>query len=38
MGVTFEAAKVVYDWLGAGENIAIDVRHPPDDGHCGNTG
>ncbi|KAI0355411.1 hypothetical protein OH77DRAFT_1496128 [Trametes cingulata] len=38
ISVTFGGAKVVYDWLDAGENIGVHVRHPPDDGHCGDTG
>ncbi|EIW62407.1 uncharacterized protein TRAVEDRAFT_44227 [Trametes versicolor FP-101664 SS1] len=38
ISVTHGGAKVVFDWLGAGENIGVHVRHPPDDGHCGDTG
>ncbi|KAI0313974.1 hypothetical protein OF83DRAFT_1175187 [Amylostereum chailletii] len=38
LGVTFEAAKVVYNWLGAGDNIGISVRQAPDNGHCGESG
>lgn len=35
LGVVFPAAKVVFDWLGVGDNVGIHVRHPPDDLHCG---
>ncbi|KAI0694393.1 hypothetical protein C8T65DRAFT_666833 [Cerioporus squamosus] len=37
LGVVFEAAKVIFDWLGVGENIGVHVRHPPDDLHCGES-
>ncbi|KAK3987666.1 hypothetical protein QBC44DRAFT_270584 [Cladorrhinum sp. PSN332] len=33
--VIFPAAKVVYDWLGAGDKIGINVRS---GGHCDNSG
>ncbi|KAK4160175.1 hypothetical protein QBC43DRAFT_220273 [Cladorrhinum sp. PSN259] len=33
--VVFPAAKAVYDWLGVGDNIAINVRS---GGHCDNSG
>lgn len=31
----FPAAKIVYDWLGAGENIGLSLRT---GGHCDNSG
>ncbi|KAF8580783.1 carbohydrate esterase family 15 protein [Ramaria rubella] len=37
-GVTFEASKIIYEWLGAGDQIAVSVRQAPDNGHCGETG
>ncbi|TFK94878.1 carbohydrate esterase family 15 protein [Polyporus arcularius HHB13444] len=37
LGVVFPAAKIIFDWLGVGENIGIHVRHPPDDLHCGES-
>ncbi|KAI0677653.1 hypothetical protein C8Q78DRAFT_959883 [Trametes maxima] len=37
ISVTFGGARVVFDWLGVGSNIGVHVRHPPDDGHCGDT-
>ncbi|KAI0656205.1 hypothetical protein C8Q70DRAFT_1012670 [Cubamyces menziesii] len=37
ISVVFGAAKIVFDWLGAGENVGIHVRHPPDDLHCGES-
>ncbi|KAI0650845.1 hypothetical protein C8Q79DRAFT_1116388 [Trametes meyenii] len=37
ISVTYGGARVVFDSLGAGLNIGVHVRHPPDDGHCGDT-
>ncbi|KAI0334197.1 hypothetical protein GY45DRAFT_1380405 [Cubamyces sp. BRFM 1775] len=37
ISVVFGAAKVIFDWLGVGENIGIHVRHAPDDLHCGES-
>ncbi|KAI1795027.1 hypothetical protein LXA43DRAFT_1110356 [Ganoderma leucocontextum] len=35
VSVVYGASKVIFDWLGVGENIGVHVRHPPDDLHCG---
>ena len=37
ISVVYGAAKVIFDWLGVGENVGIHVRHPPDDLHCGES-
>ncbi|KAH9887032.1 hypothetical protein C8Q73DRAFT_795055 [Cubamyces lactineus] len=37
ISVVFGAAKIIFDWLGVGENVGIHVRHPPDDLHCGES-
>ncbi|KAI0751179.1 hypothetical protein C8Q80DRAFT_1218008 [Daedaleopsis nitida] len=35
LSVVFGAAKVIFNWLGVGDNVGVHVRHPPDDMHCG---
>ncbi|PIL37600.1 hypothetical protein GSI_01294 [Ganoderma sinense ZZ0214-1] len=35
VSVVYGASKVIFDWLGVGENVGVHVRPPPDDLHCG---